>query len=965
MYKLNEKQNIMLEKINRFQRRSLDLSKISRKSSSNQKHSKNSEHSGIKIQKIKDFIIESENINNKNDKNKKDSISFKGTNFPTCLSFMTNTKNYINSIDKKFRVRNLKNLGEYKTMNDNSSLLLGNNSLLNSNKEVKNKKLKNIFYLKSLNNKKSVRQLMSKINFSTNNKNSKKNFFDENNINNNSSSSVNIKNYNYFISSIDKSVNIFEQKHPQNYKNSGTILTNFKLNLNKKKLNHFFNKKINLSMNTSTGMDIKNKETTLNESIKDKNFNKKKSKIFIEVKENKNENKEKKNQIRDEGGGTAELLKKLENIDNTIIKRNKKFFKKLSMASFDKTEDKKEEKDKEQKKEENKKDNKEEEEEKEEEKEEKKEEKKDKEEEKKEEKKEDNKDDNKEDNNDNNKEDNKEEKKEIKDEQKKSNLVNNNNKEKRNLHRKSILIIQNFEKKRLSKNLKNNQQKKEKYPDLFIQKSHKILDNETNEFLKEIIEDNDIILPQSKKIKANKRSIILNQKNNINKSILKEKEKLKYISTYLFIKSININTLNSLRKSIMFEVYKEKILNYKTALRNIKETHMLNILVYSYISSINKCDLDNNLKNFFYQKLDFSSINLPKVDINENDNENPNDNNILNDSILSKKILQKEKTENNDKKDVFFTVKTKFIENKKYRYNKLAQILSLHFIKKELDFYNVLENVNFLDNDDNLNLNKENNNSPMIKKSIILKRKRTNSFINDKLVRYNNRNKSIKHLTSNQNTLSLSVLQKKEFFSKQKNILYKKFRNSLKVNLFWYKISGKNSKNLLQKSPANMDFSAQQEYQLMNQIISLIQSHNFNRDLSYNNYDMLKKIKKKKNMELILRLFIIEGESLLFSQFFKDVIKKIDINSKDDEGNTFLILSVKYGINSISKSLLEHGVDANIQNYEGNSALHYALSRKNFYMADLLKKFGAVEDIINMKGFTPWESLGKSVEKID
>ena len=366
MYKLNEKQNIMLEKINRFQRRSLDLSKISRKSSSNKKHSKNSEHSGIKIQKIKDFIIESENINNKNDKNKKDSISFKGTNFPTCLSFMTNTKNYINSIDKKFRVRNLKNLGEYKTMNDNSSLLLGNNSLLNSNKEVKNKKLKNIFYLKSLNNKKSVRQLMSKINFSTNNKNSKKNFFDENNINNNSSSSVNIKNYNYFISSIDKSVNIFEQKHPQNYKNSGTILTNFKLNLNKKKLNHFFNKKINLSMNTSTGMDIKNKETTLNESIKDKNFNKKKSKIFIEVKENKNENKEKKNQIRDEGGGTAELLKKLENIDNTIIKRNKKFFKKLSMASFDKTEDKKEEKDKEQKKEENKKDNKEQEEEKEE-----------------------------------------------------------------------------------------------------------------------------------------------------------------------------------------------------------------------------------------------------------------------------------------------------------------------------------------------------------------------------------------------------------------------------------------------------------------------------------------------------------------------------------------------------------------------------------------------------------------------
>ena len=59
---------------------------------------------------------------------------------------------------------------------------------------------------------------------------------------------------------------------------------------------------------------------------------------------------------------------------------------------------------------------------------------------------------------------------------------------------------------------------------------------------------------------------------------------------------------------------------------------------------------------------------------------------------------------------------------------------------------------------------------------------------------------------------------------------------------------------------------------------------------------------------------------------------------------------------------MEKGVNVNLQNKQGNTALHYALSRKNFEMADLLKKYGAHEDIINKKGFSPWECLGKTIE---
>lgn len=51
-----------------------------------------------KIKKIKDIMPKT----NKNS-NQKETLSYKNSYFPICLSFMTNTKNYVNSINRKLK----------------------------------------------------------------------------------------------------------------------------------------------------------------------------------------------------------------------------------------------------------------------------------------------------------------------------------------------------------------------------------------------------------------------------------------------------------------------------------------------------------------------------------------------------------------------------------------------------------------------------------------------------------------------------------------------------------------------------------------------------------------------------------------------------------------------------------------------------------------------------------------------
>ena len=231
--------------------------------------------------RIKYFVQKKENNFNKTRHN--NSNSFKGNNIEIYRSFMINDKNFINSINKKFKAKNFMNFIGYKTVSDiNSSSWINNNSIFQKNEK------KNIFNLKLGNNNRTrnIKKVMSTINISKNNK-KKKNFFEQNNSLN---YPVNIKNYNYFIGTIDKSVNIYNQ--PQILQNKEKIQklkkienlsnkqldemiksknnyfnllqnTNLKLNLPKNKLRKISTKKVNRNLNISAENDINNKETSI------------------------------------------------------------------------------------------------------------------------------------------------------------------------------------------------------------------------------------------------------------------------------------------------------------------------------------------------------------------------------------------------------------------------------------------------------------------------------------------------------------------------------------------------------------------------------------------------------------------------------------------------------------------------------------------------------------------------------
>ena len=108
--------------------------------------------------------------------------------------------------------------------------------------------------------------------------------------------------------------------------------------------------------------------------------------------------------------------------------------------------------------------------------------------------------------------------------------------------------------------------------------------------------------------------------------------------------------------------------------------------------------------------------------------------------------------------------------------------------------------------------------------------------------------------------------------------------------------------------------------------------------------------------------FIFEGKNKLFIDFYKKH-KVIDINQELFDGNTLLILSAKDGNLTITKFLCEEGCEVNIQNHRGNTALHYAIGKQFYGVADILTRHGAREDIKNFNGLTPWECVDHNIEE--
>ena len=460
-------------------------------------------------------------------------------------------------------------------------------------------------------------------------------------------------------------------------------------------------------------------------------------------------------------------------------------------------------------------------------------------------------------------------------------------------------------------------------------------DLEEHFFLKEIKYNSDYNKKYENKryINSHKISLILNQKINLEKIISKKREKLKiYNFGNQSKKPFEINEIK--------EIYKNKMKKYRIIYFDIYKNSISRIIFYNYIWLINKCGLDMNLLNYMIIHVEFSSIYLPIVKLKSS---RQGDRGGSIPQIITKKLFTYKRTK------TLFDGKTKFIESIENK-SKL-QFITINLICREL--FNTNKNLKHI----NRNFFSEKtllNNATLQKKKSLFKLRKSNYLRSNSLSKdiQNSKRRSSSYVNQSQDK-HISVLNQKKFFN-----INSKLKNSLKQsvlnNLMYYKLNGRKNREMENN---NKDFTKQ--------IISAIHEYKINKNHknTIDAFELIRKIKGKKNIEIILRTLIKEGEILLFIEYFTKYERHIDINSRDEDGNTFLIISIKEGIYSIIDFLLERGIDVNISNNEGNTALHFALSAKKFQLADILKNHGARENCINIYGLTPWESVGKSIEE--
>ena len=82
-----------------------------------------------------------------------------------------------------------------------------------------------------------------------------------------------------------------------------------------------------------------------------------------------------------------------------------------------------------------------------------------------------------------------------------------------------------------------------------------------------------------------------------------------------------------------------------------------------------------------------------------------------------------------------------------------------------------------------------------------------------------------------------------------------------------------------------------------------------------------------------------------------------DVNFKDEDGNTSLIIASRYGFSEIIKVLILNNADINLRNNNGNSSLNIASLYCHYDIVKVLLLNGADVNIKNNDGYTSLMSL--------
>ena len=470
------------------------------------------------------------------------------------------------------------------------------------------------------------------------------------------------------------------------------------------------------------------------------------------------------------------------------------------------------------------------------------------------------------------------------------------------------------------------------------------------------------------KIFLNKTSMLINTKEIVGKIIQKQENKLKQIEA---------PPLTEIEKEKIVSIYYNDIYKNKKKIKKYYERKMFLKKIKFYFN----CCIHKTLKDYIFSATQFGEVSITnKFKKNYNKQGTVKQNiksysNDINNNFKRQNTFYpiKRISINNDLEDSFTIKKTinnikKDIQIKKNPGN----LISIqNCILKSLPFYNeryyIKKDLEFA----NKNNNKKNN----IKKKFNIR-----SF---------SRHIS-KNLEEKQNNLYvglnsskvLKILKKKNTFN-----LGKKTRSDLLLN-----------QKLIKRSPTLLDIEEftknikdqlQSSRKLNIEDYSILQRKNFFKktrmmkgttifskknlkdkekeikDLNNVNTNKEDKDDENFNYEQIyfeLIKFIIEGKNKNFEKYFEKNKNYIEINQELYDGNTLLILCAKEGNYYLTKFLCEQKAEVNWQNQSGNTALHYAIGKQFYAIVDILTKYGAREDIKNIKGLTPWDCIQNNIE---
>jgi ankyrin repeat protein len=100
-----------------------------------------------------------------------------------------------------------------------------------------------------------------------------------------------------------------------------------------------------------------------------------------------------------------------------------------------------------------------------------------------------------------------------------------------------------------------------------------------------------------------------------------------------------------------------------------------------------------------------------------------------------------------------------------------------------------------------------------------------------------------------------------------------------------------------------------------------------------------------------------------FSELETLFMEGLNPDSKDEHGNTILIIAAQNNNKRIIKIALRYGAQINMQNMMGNTALHFAKEYKYDSIFEYLIQKGADTEIKNLRGMKAKEGLRKKIKE--